>query len=257
VEWSALQIVRPVNSQRAPAPETPPGILDRAIGGGRLAGMKRYSRWFSLTVIQQAIWPLLIAVFGAPQVDLEDTPLDWYLGRIAGPAIAALLAWLYYRSATRDTWRTAVRTLTAQSRIRWFPRLAGQIRYVLLGVPVVLALARIAVGPADEALKIILFGLANVAAFHLIQFAVAPLAFADRREGQQAAVLLFGVSWGLHDALMVGLTEDGSWLLAFGVGLVLGWIVAVSSLALRRWPGGALTAAAAHFLVVYLIFGFA
>ena len=69
-------------------------------------------------------------------------------------------------------------------------------------------------------------------------------------------MVLFGVSWALHDGLLVALSNDDSWLLALGAGLFLGWVVAAVSLAIRRWPGGALTAAAAHYLVVYLVFGF-
>jgi len=245
-----------MRNQQSARPEAPPGILDRALFGGRFSGLKRYLRWFNLTVLQQALWPLLIAVFSAPQVDLEDTPSGWYVGRIAGPVIAFALAWIYYQSYHRSDWRSSLRTLLQPRSPARFAELARQLRYALLGIPVAVGMARLAAGPADEVAKITLFGLANVAAYHLIHFGVVPQLFTDRRQGLQASILLFGLSWGLHDALMVGLTEDGSWALAFAVGLFLGWIVAAVSLAIRRWPGGAPTAAAAHFLLVYLIFGF-
>ena len=67
---------------------------------------------------------------------------------------------------------------------------------------------------------------------------------------------MFGLSWGLYNALMFGLTDDGNWLLAFAAGCFLGWLTAALSLAIRTWPGGTLTGAATHLLVVYLVAGF-
>ncbi len=136
-----------------------------------------------------------------------------------------------------------------------FPAAATQLRYALLVLPIVIAILRLVVGPVDEATKIILFGLVNVAAYHLIHFGVVPRSFDYRRQGLLAGALLFGLSWGLNNSLMVGL-NDGDWLLGLAAGCVLGWLFGFGSLAIRQWPGGALTAAAAHFLVVYLIAGF-
>jgi hypothetical protein len=131
------------------------------------------------------------------------------------------------------------------------------MRYALLGLPFAVALMRLLVGPADEAFNIIIFGTVNVAAYHLIHFGVVPMIYDDRAHGLHVGAILFGISWALHDTLMVALTDDGSWLLALGAGLFLGWVVAGVSLLIRRWPGGAITAAATHYLVVYLVFGFA
>jgi hypothetical protein len=39
-------------------------------------------------------------------------------------------------------------------------------------------------------------------------------------------------------------------------GFSVGVVVAAVAQALHRWPGGQLTAPAAHWLVIYLIFGF-
>jgi hypothetical protein len=233
-----------------------PGIFERAVLGGRLALLRRFIRWFNLTVLQQAVWPLMIVLFSAPQVDVEETPFGWWLARTAGPLIAATLAALYCSRYLRRFWRG--NPAAYQPDLRPLPAgmLATQIRYALIGLPVAVALMRLLVGPADEALKLIIFGVVNVAAYHLIHFGVVPMLYADRAHGMQAGAFLFGVSWALHDGLMVALTEDGSWALAIGAGLFLGWTVAAVSLLIRRWPGGALTAAATHYLVVYLVFGF-
>jgi hypothetical protein len=310
---------------------SPFGILGRALGTGPLGGLKRYLRWFNLTMLQQALWPLLIAVASAPHVDLEETPTGWFLLRLAGPLLAVVVAFLYLRQRppshapsapgafiprsassapvnpsqhagrwhqrgmkdyrhpersegspaaavsrettvvagddgeilhfVQDDWhvsegsRTDVfHLITPPANIR-FPAVATQFRYALYALPVVVTLLRFLNGPADEAAKIVAFGLVNVAAYHLIHFGVVPLSFEDARPGLLAGAVLFGVSWGLHNALMFGLS-DGGWLPGLVAGLVLGWVFGFGALALRQWPGGWLTGAAVHFLVVYLIAGF-
>ena len=51
--------------------------------------------------------------------------------------------------------------------------------------------------------------------------------------------------------------SEASPLLALASGFFVGLIVASASRVLRVWPGGFWSAAAAHFLVVYLIAGYA
>lgn len=267
-----------------PESQTSPfGILGRALGTGPLGGLKRYVRWFNLTMLQQALWPLLIAVASAPQVDLEDTPPGWYLLRLAGPILAIIVALLYLRQSTVSFQTNngvilsrsekspaaavassagmsgsrlgSLRPLISPPTNQRFAAAATQVRYALLALPIVIIVLRLVVGPADEAVKIIIFGLVNVAAYHLIHFGVVPWSFEYHRQGLLAGAVLFGLSWGLHNALMFGLS-DGGWLPGLAAGLVLGWVFGFGSLAIRQWPGGALTAAAVHFLVVYLIGAF-
>jgi hypothetical protein len=97
-----------------------------------------------------------------------------------------------------------------------------------------------------------------VAAYHLIHFGVVVRSYPDRAHGLWMATLLFAVSWGIHDALLTALGPSAaSPALALVGGLVIGLAIALLSRALRRWPGGALPAAATHWLLIYLIFGFA
>ncbi|CAN5611679.1 hypothetical protein BH23CHL5_BH23CHL5_07270 [soil metagenome] len=236
--------------------EPNPGILERALFGSRLAMLKRFLRWFNLTMLQQALWPLAILLFSAPQVALDATPWTWFGLRIAGPIAAAVVAALYCSQFWSSRLHMPGRASDAPQRKLPRSAIATQLRYVMVGLPLAVGAMRLATGPVDEASKIILFGLANVAAFHLINFGLVPLAYSDRRHGLQAGVLLFGLSWGLHDALRVALGDESGVLLAFAAGAFLGLIVGAMSLLVRRWPGGALTAASAHVLVIYLIFGF-
>jgi hypothetical protein len=114
------------------------------------------------------------------------------------------------------------------------------------------------VGPAEPVGRLLLVGAADVAAFQLIHFGVVARSFAGGAGGpaQGAAVLLFGVSWGLRDLALTALAGGGGLAVAFGAGLGLGIAVGLLSRLLRWWPGGALTAAAGHWLVVYLVGGF-
>ena len=98
-----------------PSPSEP-GIFGRALQGGSLQFLKKIYRWFNLTIVQHAIWPLLIAVFAAPQVAVEDTPWDWYIGRLAGPLLATLLALAYIRRAAARGIEETVAPFPAGSR---------------------------------------------------------------------------------------------------------------------------------------------
>jgi hypothetical protein len=229
-----------------------PGIFGRAFVGGRFDVLRRLYRWLNLTIIQQAVWPLMVLVFNAPAVDAEETPPGWFIVRLAGPCAAALLAWIYIRRP-RGVYKDSRVLDTGPAP----GELARQARWFALGLPVMVAVVRIAAGPADDAIKIALLGLAEVAAYHLISFWIVPLSFPEETRGVDLGTALFGVSWGLHDLLLVGANNEGSLVLAFLAGLTIGLVVAVLSRLLYRWPGGAFTAAAVHWLVIYLIFGFA
>jgi hypothetical protein len=217
----------------------------------RLATFKRLYRWLNLTVIHQGLWPLLLVMTAAPAGPPEQIAMPWYLARIGAPALAAALAVVYL--AQRPVTPTAEGDGARES----VSTLRGQVRLLLVGLPVMVAAARLVAEPEASVLKLILFGAADVLAFHLIHFGVVARSFPTRDQGQVAAVLLFALSWGLRDALLTGAgAAGGSFALAFASGLVLGLAVALLSSGLRRWPGGFWPAASTHWLVVYLIFGF-
>ena len=224
----------------------------------RLTGFRRLYRWLNLTLVQQGVWPLLVFVAGAPAVAVEATPWRWYAVRLAGPALAAVLALLYLAQRPTTAVGMAETGGSGRSDEAAHP-LRTQARLLLLGLPILVAVARLAVGPVEPAARLLLFGLADVAAFQLIHFGVVARSYGavDRAHGQAAAVLLFGASWGLRDGLLASVESgDASIALAVASGVILGLVVAALSRALRRWPGGWWPAAAAHWLMVYLVFGF-
>lgn len=219
----------------------------------RLAQFRRLYRWFNLTVIHQGVWPLLLLLASAPDGKPQEIPMPWYPARVGAPAAAALMAFLYMRHQPNVA-EAAARPAAAPSGR---PGLAAQVKVGLLVLPVLLAGARLAEGPADGAGKLILFGIADVLAFQLIHFEVVRRSYRDPAQGIGLAVLLFACSWGLRDLLLTALGPDeASPALAFVSGALIGGVVAVVSRLLRTWPGGFWPAAAAQLLVIYLIVGF-
>lgn len=237
-----------------PSPHEP-GIFGRALQGGSLQFLRKIYRWFNLSVIQHAVWPVLVALFAAPQVSVADTPWGWYLGRIAGPLLAFVLALGYIRRAVgRGIETTALPTVLVPEAPG---RIAQQARYLLIGLPIMVLIARMIAGPVDDVIRIAGLGLCTAAAFHAINFWIVPLGFPNGYRGVDLGTVLFGVSWGLGDVLRVGSSsEGGNLLLAFLAGLTAGLLVAVACRGVRRWPGGTFSAPMAQWLVITLILGF-
>jgi hypothetical protein len=222
----------------------------------KLATFRRVYRWLNLTLVQQATWPLLLLLTSAPGGTPEEIPMPWYLARLGAPVAAALLALFYLRERPI---RQPGAVARGDEALGWPVQspLAAQARFLLLGLPLMVLAARLIAGPAVPVTKLALFGLADVAAYHLINFGVLARSFPQRDRGLTAAVLFFGLSWGLQSALLVAFgPESASPVLAFFAGTAAGAAVALCCRAIWRWPGGLLTAPAAHWLVIYLIFGF-
>lgn len=238
---------------------TPPRGRPAPVPTDRIASFKRLYRWLNLTLVHHAPWPLLLLAAGAPATAPATTPWPWFAARLGAPAAAALLALVYLaqrplgRAATTEPSPSPVDAGSGRG-----PALRRQARVVLLGLPIMVGVARLVAGPALPAAKLLAFGAADVAAFHLIHFGVVARSFPDREQAQAVAVLLFGVSWGLREALLAGAgREAGAELpLAFAGGLAVGLAFAALARLLRRWPGGWLPAAATHWLLVYAVFGF-
>ncbi len=251
----------------------------------RLAGFRRLYRWLNLSLVHQGLWPLLLVLAAAPAVSVAATPLPWYLARLAGPALAALLATVYLaqrpgdpnlaRSTAIDpdqVWSAAdsprpVQAATASpGPVRAAATDPGarlavarlQVGQALAGIAIALAVARLVVGPTDSVAKLLAFGVADVLAFQLVHFGVVARSWPDAEAGAYAAVGLFAASWGLRELFLAaagGVPADLP--LAFVGGAVVGLAIGVLSWLLRRWPGGFWPAAAAHFTLVYLVAGFA
>lgn len=235
--------------------------------GSRVASFRRLYRWLNLTLVHQGAWPLLILLAGAPAVRPPAAPFPWQVAATGAPAIAALLALLYVRQrparppANSDPPVSAPsiggsggRSLAAGA---FSAMLRAQARLLLFGVAIALAAARLVIGPPGPTAAYLLFGLADVLAFQLIHFGVVAGSFVEEDIGQAAAILLFSLSWGLRELLLAGVGVGAAELgPAFVGGLAVGLIVALISRLLRRWPGGFWAAAAGHWLLIYLFFGF-
>lgn len=230
--------------------------------GSRFASFRRLYRWLNLTLVHQGVWPLLIILVGAPLVRPPAATFPWQLAATGAPALAALAAALYLAqrpgglaaangpappapaSGTRDT-------MSVPAMLR------SQAALLLYGVTLVLAVARLLIGPVVPTGSYLLFGVADVLAFQLIHFGVVAGSFEEPDLGQAAAILLFSLSWGLRELFLAGVGVGNAELgLAFGGGIAVGLVTALISRGLRRWPGGFWAGAAGHWLLIYLVFGF-
>jgi hypothetical protein len=248
---------------RDPMREAPRGVrssrwraaANASLHSEGLSAFRRAYRWLNLTLVQQGIWPLLIVVFGAPAMPVGLTPTPWYWARLGAPVLATLLA-LAYLAQRPEGLPSDVSLREARAGGERDRRLREQVTIFVVGVAAAIAILRLLQGPPIPVLKLIAFGIANVAAYQTINFGVAGRALAPGAS-QALPIALFALSWGLHDLFLAASSPvSGSLALTFAGGGVLGLVVGGVSWVLRRWPGGYLTAAAFHLLVVYLVLGF-
>lgn len=246
--------------KRRPRLPEPGGHTATTTAGGqiilspRLANFRRLYRWLNLTLLQNAVYPLLFVLTSAPAGKPGEIPMPWYLAKLGPPLAAALLAWLYLRqpvpgAGVSEGFGSTVNLPRAE--------LARQLRVLAIGLAIMLTVVRLASIHDASALKLILFGLAEAAAFQLINFGVVRRSFQEDAGGLSQAVMLFAIAWGLRDLMLAAAgSSEASLTLAFFSGCVLGGIVALISRLLYRWPGGLLTAALVQFIIVTLIIGF-
>jgi hypothetical protein len=220
-----------------------------------LSIFRRAYRWLNLTLVHQGIWPLLIVVLGAPFAPLGLTPLPWYWGRLAGPAVAAILALAYLAQRPQELASDASRREAEASGER-DRRFREQVTILIVGVTIAVAILRLWQGPTEPVLKLIAYGVADVAAFQAINFGVVGRSV-GAGWGRVVPVAAFGLSWGLRDLFLAAASPvPESLLLTMVGGAVIGLAFGAISWGLRQWPGGYLAASATQFLLVYLILGF-
>jgi hypothetical protein len=231
----------------------------------RMGAMRAWLRPFNLIVVQQGLWPLLVLIGEGPRVtEPAGLPWDWWGVRVAAPAIAVVLAWVYIRQGADgvDTQRVpAVPTGGSLSGTEneppRSPSLRRQAQFALIGLPIMVAAVRLIDGPVGYATKIAAFGAVDALAFQLTSFGVAYRLFPDERRGTMAAVGFFTVSWAIRDLILAIVGDSlGSIFFTIVGGLLAGALIALASLAIRRWPGGFWPAWGAQWLVISLIIGF-
>ncbi|MGI9255119.1 MAG: hypothetical protein ACR2J8_15355 [Thermomicrobiales bacterium] len=218
----------------------------------RLSLFKRVYRWLNLTLIQLGIWPLLVALSLAPTLPLPLTPMPWYLVRVAAPAFAALLAWVYLAQRPDSLASVTVDPPMPGGDVS---PLRQQAAFLLPGLALAMGFARVAMGPPEIALKVLLFGIADTAAYQVIHFGVVRRSWPDEESGNIAAVSLFTLSWAIRQVIAAAATPANESLAMAGLaGGAIGLVIGGLSLLLRRWPGGWLPAAAAQLIMTTLLF---
>jgi hypothetical protein len=229
-------------------------MWEPSLQGDGLSLFRRAYRWLNLTLVHQGVWPLLLVVAGAPGTSVGLTPLPWYWARLAAPLLAALFA-LAYLSHHGDLAGSDREQRNAAARSDRDRMLREQVVILCIGVAVAVSILRVIAGPQEAVLKLIAFGFADVAAYQVINFGLGSRILPSR--DAWVPVVLFGVSWGLHDLFLAATSPATQNLpFVFAGGATIGLAFGALSWALRQWPGGYLIAAAAQYLVVYLVLGF-
>ena len=232
--------------------------------GERFSYLRRVYRWFTLTLVQQGFWALFILLGDGPRVtEPAGLPWDWWAFRVAGPMLATMMAtaYLWLRpvdgGSSFDAARNSMRSLLRISTGEGSHPLKTQAIFGLLALPILLAIARLAQGPVDSAVKIIIFGAVEALAFQVINFGVASRSFGGGRQGEQIAVLFFAASWAIRDLILAIVSDNlPSIPLTIIGGCVTGGLIGLMSLGARRWTGLAWPAWSLQFLIVTLIIGF-
>jgi hypothetical protein len=229
-------------------------IREPSLHSDGLSLFRRSYRWLNLTLVQQGVWPLLLVTAGAPATTVGLTPLPWFWARLAAPLLAALFA-LAYLSHQGNLAGSDRAQRTAAARSERDRMLREQMVILIVGVAVAVSIMRLIAGPQDAVLKLIAFGIADVAAYQAINFGLGSriLPAGDA----WVPVVLFGLSWGLHDLFLAATSPATQGLpLVFAGGATIGLAFGALSWGLRQWPGGYLAASAAQYLIVYLVLGF-
>jgi len=193
-------------------------------------------------------------VAAAPPTAVGLTPLPWFWARLAAPLLAALFAAVYlsHQGALAGSDRAQRSAAARSDRDRM---LREQVVILTVGVAVAVSILRLIAGPQDAVLKLIAFGVADVAAYQLINFGLGSRILLSG--DAWVPVVLFGLSWGFHDLFLAATSPATQNLpLVFAGGATIGLAFGTLSWALRLWPGGFLAAAAAQYLIVYLILGY-
>ena len=229
-------------------------IREPSLQGDGLSLFRRAYRWLNLTLIHQGVWPLLLVMASAPATTVGLTPLPWYWARLAGPLLAALfaLAYLSHQGALSGSDRVQ-RTAAARSERDRMVR--EQVVILFIGVAVAVSIMRFLAGPQEAVLKLIVFGVADVAAYQAINFGLGSRILLSG--DAWVPVVLFALSWGLHDLFLAATSPAIQNLpLVFAGGTTIGLAFGALSWLLRQWPGGYLAAAAAQYVIVYMVLGF-
>lgn len=219
-----------------------------------LANFRKIFRPLNLILIHQGLWALILLMSNGPRItDAGQLPWDWWAIRTGCAALAAVIALLYIRRLPPMT--DPLREILPKSG----PASARtQAVYAILGLAAMLAVARlITESPREYAVKVVVFGAIDAFAYHLIAFGIAFTLWHTAGWGLGAAVMSFAASWALRD-LILNIVGDSQGGLVFALigGALIGALIAVISIGLRKWPGGFWTAWAAQWIVITLVAGF-
>lgn len=166
----------PTDAQRAAhaAPDTAadatynrlkgPAAARERYGSVRSFVLRTLYTWFTMTLLAQSAWPLLVLQLDAPGVAPADTPLDWFQLRLLAPVLVALLAaWLWRLSPVPHAALDVAPAMALMRRGRLWP----QLLLILSGTLLLLLFFTLLEAPGGG-LKLALLALAEAAVIQVL-----------------------------------------------------------------------------------------
>ncbi len=192
--------------------------------------------WLTLTILYLGVWPMLVIYAGAPGVDPEDTPLDWYQLRLLAPLLTALAAgWLWQASPVPAETAARERVVALARRGRLWP----QVLLFMAGTIAVVALFLLA-EDAGGGLRLLLLTLAEAAVIGVVisGYLHGALDLVLRpRQATLAASGLYALTFAMRAMLAVASQESGDVLVALAAGLLAGLLIGLAAGGLRAASG--------------------
>ena len=210
--------------------------------------------WLNVSLLLAFSWPVLVIIFEAPSVAVEDTPIDWFVLRL-GIALFGLVVTLFLWHLSPVPMRVA--TLQAVADVFKRGVLWTQVLLILAGVSLVLAAMLIA-SDAGPATKLVIFGLVEAVAIQALFGGYVKSAFDVLFKSWQAflsVVGLFALFFGLRSMAfaMTAIDGDENYMLALAAGSAFGVILGAVTLLFRDRSGSLLPGILLHWTVFYLL----
>ncbi len=223
-------------------------------GSERSFALRTLYTWLTLTILYLGVWPMLVIYAGAPGVDPEDMPLDWYQPRLLAPLLTAVAAgWLWRASPVPTDTADRERVVALLRRGRLWP----QVMLFLAGTIAVVALFLLAENPGGG-LRLLLLTLVEATVIGVVVsgYLHGALDLLLRpRQSALAASGLYALTFAMRGMLATASQEPGGdALIALAAGLLAGLLIGLVAAGLRAASGSIVPGLLALWLL-FLVLG--
>ena len=193
--------------------------------------------WLTLTILYLGLWPMLVIYAGAPGVNPQDTPLEWFQLRLLAPLLTAVVAgWLWRVSPVPTDTADRERIVALARRGRLWP----QVLLFLAGTIVVIAVFMLAANFSGGS-RLLLVTLAEAAVMVIIVSGYLHGALDLVLKPHQATLAvggLYALTFAMRAMLSTASQESGGdTLVALVAGLIAGLLIGLAAAGLRAASG--------------------